>query len=135
MVHQQHGNNDSYSSFNSPEANLKTEILLHIITYESIYIELYHELNTSSIKSIYQNIGKAPGLSLVFCVCVSWFHSQGNLSSCRPQLSGGQLQAYTNHVRYKKRTKPKLGSLCLRYLFLRLGQLSFAVKKQSGGLF
>ena len=36
---------------------------------------------------------------------------------------------------YRKRTKPKLGSLCSRYLFSRLGQLSFAVKKHTGGMF
>ena len=35
----------------------------------------------------------------------------------------------------RKRTKPKLGSMCMHYLASRLGQLSFAVKKQSGGLF
>ena len=35
----------------------------------------------------------------------------------------------------EKRTKPKLGSKCSRYLFSRLGQLSFAVKKHASGMF
>ena len=64
-----------------------------------------------------------------FCVRVTYLPGQANVLSCRPQVSGGHLQA-------EKSPNLSVRALCSRYLASRAGQrIVLAVKKHAGGMF
>ena len=94
-------------------------------------VNSYTESRTAlqALATINQVNKKKPRLfSRGSCVRVHYFTAR---ASYRPAVASVQWTL-------AGRKKPRLfsrGFLCLRYLVLRLGQLSFAVKKHAGGMF
>ena len=66
-------------------------------------------------------------------VRIVYFHGLGKLSSCRPRVFGGHLQAHMEIRKYRKRLRPKSESF-VRIVYLHgLGRLSSCCPQVSGG--